>query len=139
MTAKQPAAPKKELSLNELLKPSPVLRPGHNSQQLPDNMVTTSKKYKPDYHPRLVKLQDTDDFLQQKAFEARYKFNTAEKEGSKTAGLFNSLVKFFVTEKVEIKTEANLPIFLLNRKYPERPIFKGADLKKQIEEISLKF
>ena len=87
----------------------------------------------------MVKLTDTDDFLQQKAFEARYKFNTAEKEGSKTSGLFNSLVKFFVTEKVEIKTEANLPIFLLNKKYPERPIFKGADFKKQIEEISLKF
>jgi hypothetical protein len=43
------------------------------------------------------------------------------------------LVKFFVTEKVEIKTEANLPIFLLNKKYPEKLIFKEADLKKQIE------
>ena len=67
-----------------------------------------------------------DDFIKQKAFEARYKFNTTEKEGgSKTAGIFNSLVKFFVTDKVEIKTEANLPIFLLNKKYAlERPFGK---------------
>ena len=49
------------------------------------------------------------------------------------------MVKFFVTEKVEIKTEANLPIFLLNKKYPEKLIFNGDDLKKQIEEISLNF
>ena len=79
-------------------------------------------------HDRIVILNSTDDFIQQKAFEARYKFNTAEKEGSRTAGIFNSLVKFFVTEKVEIKSESNLPIFLLNKKYPSRPLVRTKDL-----------
>lgn len=73
-------------------------------------------------HDRIKVLNSADDYIQQKAFEARYKFNTAEKEGSRTAGMFSSLVKFFVTEKVEVKNQNNLPIFLLNKKYPEKPI-----------------
>lgn len=54
-------------------------------------------------------------------------------------------MKFFVTDKVEIKNETNLPIFLLNKKY-EKPSTKMNNqkltddaLKKQIEETATKF
>jgi DNA replication protein DnaD len=49
-------------------------------------------------------------------------------------------VKFFVTEKVEIKNENNLPIFLLNKRYPEKAIYpKDKNFHKQIEDVDTKF
>ena len=58
----------------------------------------------------------TMDFLKGAGFNARYNLTTNTQATSKSS-YFSSFVKYFVTDKVEIKTMNNLPVFLLHKKY----------------------
>lgn len=138
------AMDKKPSVLNQLLNSTSAAAVNPLSQSVHEpTRVTTSNSYikqqqKQQFHDR-IKQNTSEDIITQKAFEARYKFNTADKDGARTAGYFNSLIKFFVTEKVEIKNENNLPIFLLNKKYPQKPLIRSRDIPYQIEDISNQF
>ena len=61
------------------------------------------------------------------AFNARYNLQTTTQQGNKT-NYFASFVKFFSTDKVEVKRSNQLPIFLLDYMFAiDKDSKKGID------------
>ena len=58
----------------------------------------------------------TMDYLRGAGFKALYNLTTNTKTDA-NKGYFSQFVKYFVTDKVEIKTINQLPVYLLHKEY----------------------
>ena len=76
------------------------------------------------------KSNNTLENFKGNAFNARYNLQTTTQQGNKSS-YFVSFIKFFSTDKVEVKRSNQLPIFLLDYKFAiDKDSKKGID--KQI-------